>query len=581
MNTKLLTLSLISCALAACGGGSGGSSSSKPGIKVNGITGINYQIGERSGVVTAGQTIPYSAGEQISFKLGKLSLATVAAKDTITLADFFPDVPKTAAEFRAQLRQANYLTDILNSSTIEKNYSFSGTPELHRISNIMQLLLALDHDSNPENGLDLASGNWATKLAGMDESSLPFKLDLRLFADDYRTQIFSHALAVPMSMDIAAPLSHLYQAKGIDIKVKPVTGSTMPDVTPPTLGEYQFNDAMQLAVDTQTNSKIVTINYSYDDYGHLVRELKTTDDNKDGTAETTVDATSSYSEYGAKLTYKTETRDGNGDITSSYGYQYISLDDKRLISQSKKLPQDDTADRDWITYSYSTSLRNTKQTVETRSASGSLVRSYDSITAQYSGDELSELVNKAFFSDNPTTVSYNRDGNTLTVESVERDSANNIVGGDARYVETFDDERLTQYSFTRFAGDFDSNTTYTETVTYAYDDAGRMTSCTRNKNGAPFQRHRFEYGTSGLAKTYNTDTYNPNTNTFDDGELWEFTYGDNGELLSESVNNRVFQYSDSDAANGVAYLIHELELMDRYTFKGVNLDKCMHAPRLL
>jgi len=569
MNTKLLTLSLISCALAACSGGSDGGSS-KPGIKVNGISGINYQIGERSGVVTDGQAIPYSAGEQISFKLGELTLATVTAKDSITLADFFPALPTTAAEFRTQLRmgydQSEKLLSLPNGL---KEYSYGATPVLHRTSNLMQLLLAMDNDRNPDNGLDLASGNWASKLSGFNEDTLPLNIDLREFAKHYRTRAFSQVQTLLLAMDISAPLSTLYQVAGITIAAKAVTGYTQPNVTPGTVGEFVFNDNMQLESEKKITSNTVTTSYTYDSNGNITREFIETDLSNNGSIDSSREYSRTYSDFGASLTYDRKDRDLNGDLTRHDRTESVALDNKRQVARSVSTNQlDNTANYDVYLYEFNSDGLQTQQNYEEYDSSDTLLRELNQRNYSYADGKLSQAVSNSYsgssFSSS-TTQSYTYGDNTITVEGVYRNASNEVLGESYRYVENFSAGRLTKADYTMFSGDIGSTVNETKTIQYAYDDQGRLTSCTwyENDNPAPYQRNRFEYGPYGMTKKVVQETYNLENQSFQSGSEKAFTYGDSGELLTEPTNNNSFSYSSENVVNGVAYLIHEMKLLDQ------------------
>lgn len=578
MNTKLLTLSLISCALAACGGGSGGGSS-KPGIKVNGITGINYQIGERSGVVSAGQAIPYSAGEQISFKLGELTLATVAAKDSMTLADFFPGLPTTAAEFRTQLRmgydQSEKLLSLPNGL---KEYSYGATPVLHRTSNLMQLLLAMDNDRNPDNGLDLTSGNWASKLTDFSEDTLPLNIDLREFANHYRTRAFSQVQALPLAMDIATPLRTLYQIAGVSIDAKAVTGYTQPNISPGAVREFVFNDNMQLESDKEITSNTVTTSYTYDNNGKITRELKETDLSNNDSIDSSREYSRTYSDFGANLTFDWKDRDLNGDLTRHDQSTSTVLDDKRQVIRTVTTNQlDNTANYDVYSNTFNSDGLQTQQNYQEYDSSDALLRELNQKNYSYSNGKLSQAISNSYGGaslSSSTTQSYSYGDNTITVEGVYRNASNEVLGESYRYVENFSAGRLTQANYTMFSGDIDSTVNETKTIQYAYDDQGRLTSCTwyENDNPDPYQRNRFEYGPYGMTKRIYAETYNLENETFQSGEEDTYTYGNNGELLSETSFGNSFSYGNNSVSNGVAYLIHEMKLLD--TYSGRKNDSC-------
>lgn len=570
---KKLVLASVIAGLAACGG-SGGSSSSNdavPGVQVTGISGLNYKIGDRTGIVKSGESIPYDAGDEISFSLGKITLATIPAKDNINLSDLFPDLPTTAKDIRFQLRLADDVTEPLQSSedTEQKEYSYGATPTLHRTSNIMRLLLAMDNDGNAENGLDLVTGDWAGKLANFDEDTLPLNSNLKIFERHGRVEAFSQIHSLPLNMDIADPLSALYAAAGIEVKVKPVTGFNTQGVTPSTTGQFVLTANMQLASTTETSSSIITNTYDYDERGNIVKHLYQLDTGSDGAIDRSQETLRTYSIYGANESYNAKYRDGNGDLTSHRRISYANLDNKRLLSEAKRTNSlDDTANYNVYVYTYNDAGLLTKITYEEYDASDALISSRERGRYQYTDNKVSVLQDSVYYGSSlsyAANQTYTYSDNSITVDSIRKNSSDEIIiNSSFSYTETFADDRLIKGQKIKFTGDIDSEVLEKSTVDFEYDELGRVTSCTWyvNDDQNTRERNRFTYGPHGMTEKTSIERYNSETDTFGGGGSVSYTYGEEGETLSETEDNKHFTYASENAANGIAYLVHELRIMD-------------------
>ncbi|WP_430462315.1 hypothetical protein ACQUQU_05845 [Thalassolituus sp. LLYu03] len=592
---KHYSLPFLAVLLTACGGGSSGGSSGgdnggdkgggetpAPVINVSGISGISYQIGERSGVVQTSVGIPYTAGEQISFKLGNLTLATVDAKESIAVAELFPALPETARDMRAQLRLAYDLNDKrLSMPNALKEFSVSGVPELHRTSNLMLLLVAMDYDADPANGLDLLSGNWATKLADFNEDTLPLNIDLRDFVTHYRTQAFSQTHNLPMAMDIATPLVSLYQLAGISIEAKPLTNYDTVNVTPPTNGEIAFNSDMQVAQIKEVTTNTRTTQYTYDSAGHVTRELRETDLGNNDSIDSSREYIRTYSVFGALSTLDWKDRDINGDLTRHSRKETAALNDALLATRTVSTDQlDNTADYSVDEFSYNTSGLMTQRDYLEYDSSDALLNEQPRARYQYEQDVLTQWTDYAYSgSDLSTTTtqtyttSVDAGTRVTTVEGVYRNASNEVLGESYRYAETFTDGRLTQADYTQFSGDIGSSVIATKAIVYEYDTQGRLASCTWQDQDGRKGRKRYVYGQYGVLNEITGETYDSELSAFqDDGEDRLFTYGDDGELTFESSFSMGFTYGDENAADGVAYLIHELQVLDNQV--GRSNDSC-------
>jgi len=238
---------------------------------------------------------------------------------------------------------------------------------------------------------------------------------------------------------------------------------------------------------------------------------------------------------------------------------------------------DNTANYDVDLNTFNSDGLQTQQNYQEYDSSDALLRELNQKNYSYSNGKLSQAISNSYGGaslSSSTTQSYSYGDNTITVEGVYRNASNEVLGESYRYVENFSAGRLTQANYTMFSGDIDSTVNETKIIQYAYDDQGRLTSCTwyENDNPAPSKRNRFEYGPYGMTKRIYEESYNLEDENFQSGEEDTYTYGNNGELLSETSNNKSFSYGNNSVSNGVAYLIHEMKLLDRES--GRNNGNC-------
>lgn len=125
-----LSISGLSIALAACGGGSSDTSPNNSNTNPVGyfrdanVSGLAYSSGSLSGTTDANGKFQYEAGKPITFKVGAIELGTVSAgKSLITPID---------------LTNASSNTDA-------------------KVLNRVRFLMALDQDGNPSNGISIST----------------------------------------------------------------------------------------------------------------------------------------------------------------------------------------------------------------------------------------------------------------------------------------------------------------------------------------------------------------------------------------------------------------------------------------
>lgn len=206
------SLVLLSLSLAGCVAGSGEdepTSSSKKsgessGVFQAGIAGLVYSTPTTSGFTDAQGTFKYRSGESVSFSAGGIELGSAPGAPSITTMTLAgAQLPTTEQSLRAELDRA----------TREPS-------PFRKAVNMQQLLVALDVDNNPANGVDVRGrGN---VLGG---TQIDFGLGVTEFAA--RTQKLAPGLTrgIPASRALAL----LYQSLGVKVPVHAVTSTMTSD----------------------------------------------------------------------------------------------------------------------------------------------------------------------------------------------------------------------------------------------------------------------------------------------------------------------------------------------------------------
>lgn len=141
--------------LAACGGGGGGSSTAPPPessgvLQAGRLTGVAWRTATRSGTTNSSGTFRYLPGETVTFSIDGLELGSTAGAAQVSLFTLAGGSPP-ANELALRREIAH-----LQSSPAPSSFQ--------RALNLSMLMLSLDADNDPSNGLDVTRGN--TALAG-------------------------------------------------------------------------------------------------------------------------------------------------------------------------------------------------------------------------------------------------------------------------------------------------------------------------------------------------------------------------------------------------------------------------------
>lgn len=134
---KLLALCASVFLLSACGGGGGSEDPPQPpepstGVFVDStVAGLHYETPTRSGTTNSAGEYDYLPGEMVTFSIGGISLGSTAAGPVVTPL--------------ALVSGATVATDPV-------------------VTNIVRLLLTLDDDGNPDNGITISAATSAAAV---------------------------------------------------------------------------------------------------------------------------------------------------------------------------------------------------------------------------------------------------------------------------------------------------------------------------------------------------------------------------------------------------------------------------------
>lgn len=204
---------LSTCVLSACGGGGGGGGNdptppTPPAPTVltgffidSPVAGLNYSTATRSGTTNVQGAFQYLAGERVTFSIGSVELGAATGSSQVTPFTLFGLTPPDDQE---------QIDALLNDSQVG---------DFDRVINIVTLLVALDADGNPDNGIDLTG---RSNLLG--STSLDFNLDHSSFRGANFQGFLTENSITHTSWQTAT--DHLYSSLAIELNEAPVFTSS-------------------------------------------------------------------------------------------------------------------------------------------------------------------------------------------------------------------------------------------------------------------------------------------------------------------------------------------------------------------
>lgn len=506
-----LILSLMAAGMIACSGGSADSASPTPieppvevaptklvtgQISIQ-VQGLSYRTISHSGVTDAAGGFEYRDGETVTFFLGDTDLASVAGKTSISPLDFAP--------------QTELLTEAADILDAIKGRD---TSDYVRMFNIVRLLMTLDEDNDPTNGVVISDDS----RTAFTDVSLNTDLGPRVFANAASGVIGGLDRIMMRGENVIA---HFYKALEQPILVDD--------------GKRQYSVETDYAFDTDGDGVANNVStWSYDDIGNRMRWERRNEsrarirvysynsagylarDEYDGHADGVADEVEIY-EYdaaGNKSRYEyDEEADGIMEEIETFVY-----DDSGNLTRSE---YDDDADGNADsrkTYSYDSNGNLTRYERD-RDIDG-IADSIETYTYDDSGNRIryEKHGDGDGIADSIETYAYNDNGNQTRIEK------DGNGDGSAETIETFTyDENGND---TRYETDDDGDGIADSIQTHTYDGNGNKT--------------RTEYDNDGDNITDNIETYvyaedgNKTRSEFDTGadgsadHIFTYAYDENG-----------------------------------------------------
>ena len=441
-NSCRLSLTLTLLLLSACGGGGSGNSNttaSEPEDQASvqygvfsalPVSGLFYETESLSGLTDEQGRYRYRAGEHINFSLGQTQLGGSDAKREIAPAELLGFEPVT---------DGTQLTQLLASSMLNS---------LDLVLNINTVLMSLDQDGNPENGIQLGSAHQYLE-------SLNEELDIAIKAKDFAKSarfkdiVNSQVSRDPMQLEFVA--THLYRALGLSLSVKRTSsaqaasngeaGETLTAVYNER-GEIE-SELVQLG----NGEEPVELSYEYDSQNRLKRSSNSYTGNTDSLTY----------ENGKLVQLSVQSTDSN--IVYRENMQYDNAG--RLTRLMKD--QDGDGNPDTITRFELTETR--EQITTSKLGSGKPV---ESVTVLQIKEGLTETFIEDYDNDGQTDLemhySYDEFSRLRSRRIISQDPS---IESDVSYFEYDDQDRLIRYTVDK---DDDAQIDYIEVYGYDHHD---------------------------------------------------------------------------------------------------------------
>lgn len=496
------------------------------------IQGVEWRTASRSGTTDASGRFTYLPGEAVTFSIGDVELGSAPGAPDIslfTLAGLTP--PTTERALRRQLDLA-----------MRRSTPFT------RAMNLDLLLIALDADGNPANGLDVR--NRASTFAG---KSLDFDQPIAAF----QASLYATAPSLIQRIAPYVPVVHLYASLGLHVPVHAQTrvesqGSFGLFPTVQTFG-YRADGSLESDdADWNADGSIEShTQYEYDSFGRLTHEEYAEDQDFDGVVDRSFSLGQQFDARG-KLVQATQSSVASGMRQTWRVVEYTVDDFGRPTREVSELDRDDDGvvdERQVASYQYESQSLATVSTAYDAGADGS-VDAVARTTERY--DAHRRLLSRVYENDAPADGvvdsrstehgTYDDVARTMRLVSEADDDADGIVDSRVVYDWRFDRDGNTVASTFASEPFADGQTSQVYSVASEFDRDGRVTRST----------NRSEYHGTGLGDTQSIDTF-----TYDDaGNIAErrsehddgadgtadlhwsegYEYGAGGELLASAAH---------------------------------------------
>lgn len=511
--------------LVSCGGSSGGGVVDQPPEPLTGVfvdspvEGLHYSTPSRSGMTNANGEFQYLPGETVTFSIGAVELGSTTGRAEIT--------PFTLFGLTAP-QDLNEINEVLNDGEVS---------DLDRVANITTLLVSLDADNNPENGINL--GNWNATLTS---AILDFDSDHSSF-NRTRFREFSESFSISQA-ESGRALGHLFSSLDISVDFFRRTSRTITrtedgletyrQTTSTTYDENgkQLTDTVVLDRDGDGEIDLETSAiFTYDENGKRTNISVQTDRDQDGEADTITEQSYTYDENGNGLTETRETDtdvDGTVDLILSFTYTYDSRGNRLSFVSGSERPEpvsDFITVTSYTNRTYYTYDENDNLITETR--------------------ERIEVGTEEVEPTQSTTRTYDQNGLLLTVRQTRFISSSGPFSASySNILATFtyaDDGTRTQVTYEHFSMD-GNEAIAIETISFTYNDLGQLVAASSSWDGGIGGIDGLVDSTSTASLEYDADgnlissayAQNPDANGSDEfSSRRTYTYDEFGNLVTE------------------------------------------------
>lgn len=492
------------------------------------ISGLRYSTATKNGLTNTKGQFQYQAGEAISFSFAGINLGeTIPASSEMSLLNLIPD-----SKIYTTTHQVNELFKTAISSTDYQAFN--------KVHNLLTLLMSLDKDANPDNGIQLS-----TEIESLALSlSFSFNLEKNINTSSIET---SNEIQLNRVMQKAAYDGLIQSGRA----KKP--GEVLDDYYRITGINHDFSILSEERTENYNDDTILNrIRFTYDSEG---RKLTRKEENHANTSIQSSLASLVYDDQGNILI---DSFSSNEQLKRRYTYTY-DANGNRLSSHN-----DDSGDGDNNSVSY---------------------LNYDEFGQLLT---ISQDLNSNGSIDVFTTNSYDTKGNKLTYfytqGDVEKkayyryDDSNNLLGYTFDSTGDGDIDRIGEYSYDIKGNilsekmDQSGNGQFDEITTYTYNTFNNIlvVNTDSNGDGTLNKQEINEYDSQGNLLQATTDSNgdgHPNeiiTYAFDDqGKLLSFGHDSTGNgsenfvftLTYDAKGNRLNSSEDTNGDGNIDKLI--------------------------
>jgi hypothetical protein len=483
------------------------------------IQGVSYRTPTRSGKTDASGSFKYLPGETVVFAVGGIELGSAPGASNIslfTLAGLTP--PTTELGLRRELARMRY----------------TATP-LSNAANRALLLLALDGDGDPANGIDVSSHEAALATAKLD-------FETRLF--EFSGKLPGLAPGLNNNIPQSFPVKWLYRTLGVKMAGFVPTRSLGDEQNDGDTDLVRWSEVdasgeiLSTFADQGADGTVdVTESYLRDSLGRVTRHRTIRDLNRDGDLDSDHLVVTTYDAHGnAAHVVETEDGDANGSIDSE------TVVDSAFDSHGGELKTTYKIDSD-----HDGNVDSIETHVFTRDAHSNLLKLVIEVDEDADG-----LANSRYVSDNGWDAA-----NRQTYGSNTRDTdADGQVDNAWHWTETFGTSSRPLTHDEDYDADGDGVADQKSRTRYGYDGAGNITSVLSDYEDAWSKYHITGAGDYDRDHRPLTFTYSYDFDldgTADSTDVQTYTYDDNGFPLTWEYVTHAFTTSPGSWSNIASY----------------------------